>query len=513
MFSKVLSAGISGVDAYPVRVEADVSEGMPQFQMVGYLASEVKEAGDRVRTALRNAGYPLPAKRITVNLAPAGVRKAGSRFDLPVAAAVLASMQKLPAKNLERVMIAGELSLSGQVLRIPGVLALVEAAKAAGVRRCIVPKGNASEGAVIEEVEVTGVSHLAEMIEILRHPGKAERSRVDLQKLLEKTSEYLEEDFSQINGQKTLRRAAEIAAAGMHNFLMIGPPGSGKTMVAKRMPGILPSMSLEECLCLTKIYSAAGLLPEENSFLSRRPFRAPHHTITPEALAGSGRMPTPGEISLSTGGILFLDEFLEFKRAVLEILRQPLEERRICISRSGGSYIFPADFMLVAAMNPCSCGYYPDRSRCQCPAGEIKRYLGRLSQPILDRIDICAEAPPLSYEELQSREENESSETIRRRVETAHRIQKERYQGLAVLHNAGLGAKETERFCRIGEKEDRLLQSMFETLPFSARSYHRILRVARTIADLDGKSRIGEEHILEAMGYRPPDRNEWMRGV
>lgn len=351
MFSKVWSAGIGGVDAYPVRVEADVSDGLPQFLMVGYLASEVKEAGDRVRTALRNVGCPLPAKRITVNLAPAGVRKAGSRFDLAVAAAVLASMQKVPAESLEDVMIAGELSLSGQVMGIPGVLALAEAACAAGVKRCIVPEVNAREGALVRELQVIGISDLEQLIELLRHPEKGTPAKVDASGLLRRSAPQDREDFSQIRGQKAIRRAAEIAAAGMHNFLMIGPPGSGKTMIARRIPSILPGMSLEESLKITKIYSVAGLLSPEEPLLTRRPFRAPHHTTTAEALAGGGRLPLPGEISLSTGGILFLDELPEFRRSALEILRQPLEEHRICISRTAGTYIFPADFMLVAAMN------------------------------------------------------------------------------------------------------------------------------------------------------------------
>lgn len=511
MFSKVLSAGIGGVDAYPVRVEADVSDGLPQFLMVGYLASEVKEAGDRVRTALRNAGYPLPAKRITVNLAPAGVRKAGSRFDLAVAAAVLASMQKLPSENLKGLMIAGELSLSGQVLGIPGVLALVEAARAAGVRRCIVPAGNASEGALIREVEVIGVSDLQELIELVRHPESGKRASVDADSLLKRSTLDQEEDFSQVSGQQAVRRAAEIAAAGMHNFLMIGPPGAGKTMIARRIPGILPALSLEEALQITKIYSVAGLLPEREALLTKRPFRAPHHTATAEALAGGGRLPLPGEISLSSGGILFLDELPEFRRAVLEILRQPLEEHQICISRTAGTYVFPADFMLVAAMNPCACGFYPDRKRCRCAQRDVFRYLGRLSQPLLDRIDICIEVPALSYGELQKTEQSESSDEIRRRVEKARQLQKERSKGHAACCNARLKAEDAEKFCMLGTREKELIRQAFDRLSLSARSYHRLLRTARTIADLGQEERVREEHILEALGYRPPDRNEWMR--
>lgn len=513
LFSKVWSAGIGGVEAYPVRVEADLSDGLPQFLMVGYLASEVKEAGDRVRTALRNAGCPLPPKRITVNLAPASMRKAGSRYDLAVAAAVLAAMQKVPAGSLQNVMIVGELSLSGQVLGVPGVLSLVEMARARGIRRCLVPKVNAKEGALVGEAEVIGVCDLFELMEILRHPESAARTHLDAKALLKKSAREETEDFSQVSGQETLRRAAEVAAAGRHNFLMIGPPGSGKTMIARRIPGILPEPTVEEALAVTKIYSVAGLLPEQEFFCARRPFRAPHHTATPEALAGGGRLPKPGEISLSSGGVLFLDELPEFRRQTLEILRQPLEERRILISRTTGIYCLPADFMLVAAMNPCACGFYPDRKRCRCTRREILRYLGRLSQPLLDRIDVCAEAPRLSYGELWEEKKNESSEEIRKRIRRAHELQKERGGDGSCLYNSYLKPKEIERFCRLGEKEQALLEQAFETMNLSARGLHRLLRVARTIADLEGEKKIREQHLLEAIGYRPPDRNEWMREI
>ena len=515
LFCKVLSAAIGGVEGYPVRVEADVSEGMPVFLMVGYLSSEVREAADRVRTALRNTGYPLPPKRITVNLAPASIRKEGSRFDLAVAAAVLGSMEKIPAKNLEGLMIVGELSLSGQVLGVSGVLALVETAKALGLHRCIVPAVNAREGAVFQDIEVVGVSKLEELIKILQHPEQAEKTVVDVEALFtgQEKRNVSQEDFAQIHGQAGVKRAAEIAAAGMHNFLMIGPPGSGKTMIARRIPGILPHLSLEESLEITKIYSIAGLLPERESLLLRRPFRSPHHTTTAEALAGGGRVPGPGEVSLSSKGILFLDELPEFRRTALEILRQPLEEKRICISRTAGTYTFPADFMLVAAMNPCSCGYYPDRNRCKCAQQDVARYLGKLSQPLLDRIDICVNVSPVSYEELQEQKEGESTAEIRARVERAHELQKERYRGLKVRFNAQLGAGDTETYCALGKKEKVLLGDAFDALNLSARAYHRIVRVARTIADLEGKEKIEEGHILEALGYRPPDRNLWMKGA
>jgi len=513
LFSKVQSVALNGMDAYLVRVEADISDGLPQFLMVGYLSSEVKEAGERVRTALKNTGISLPPKRITVNLAPASIRKAGTRFDLPVAAALLASLGKIPGEGLLDTMLAGELSLNGQILRVPGILALVEAARNQGLKRCFVPKGNAPEGGVIRGIEVIGVSGLEEFIELVRHPKKAVPTKVDTEELLEKGTALCEEDFAQLNGQFGVKRAAEIAAAGMHNLLMIGSPGAGKTMVAKRIPGILPPLSLEESLEISKIYSVAGLLPEDVPLLVKRPFRAPHHTVTGEALAGGGRIPSPGEISLSSRGILFLDELPEFRKNALEILRQPLEERRVCISRASGTYHFPAEFMLVAAMNPCACGYYPDRSRCHCAQRDVARYLGKISQPLLDRIDICTEVSRISYQDLTEIHTNETSEQIRKRVEKAHRWQQQRYRNLPIHFNAQLEGSLLEEYCPLEQEGKALLQNAFEKLNLSARAYHKIIRVARTIADLEQKEQIESGHLLEAVQYRPPNRNAWMGEV
>lgn len=505
MFSTSYSAVLCGVESRLVCVEADVSNGLPMFQMVGYLASEVKEAQERVRTAIRNAGISLSSKKVTVNLSPADLRKEGSGFDLPIAAAVLAAYGYFPRERLQGVFIAGELSLGGEVNPIRGVLSLVDGAKKAGYHTCIIPKKNAREGAVIEGIKVLGIAALEEMILYLQGKKEIPLCRTDT----ESERESSEEDFCEVNGQEILKRAAEIAVSGMHHFLVVGPPGAGKSMIARRIPSILPEMTLEESLELSKIYSVSGLLQEDNPLLRKRPFRAPHHTITPQALIGGGRNPKPGEISLAHRGVLFLDELTEFQKTTLEILRQPLEDKKVCIARMGGTYTFPANTMILGAMNPCRCGYYPDRERCSCTEAEVRRYLQKISQPLLDRMDICVEAGEVTYQDLQMTQTNETSAEIRKRVARAHERQRLRYAGTKFFFNADLNAAGIRQFCRLNRRAQRLLQEAFEKWKISARAYHKLIKVAQTAADLEEADMIEERHIAEALCYRANQQTFW----
>lgn len=510
-FSTVLSAAIQGLHVELVHVEADISNGLPMFHMVGYLSSEVKEASERVRTAIRNSGIQMPAKKMVVNLAPATVRKKGASFDLPIALAVLASMGRFPGGRLKDTLVVGELSLDGSVKEVSGVLPVLMQAKAEGVTRCILPRQNVREGALVKGMQILGVGNLLEACQCLN--GEQENPVVTGGMRQEPSEEYREVlvDYSDIHGQEAVKRATEVAVAGGHNLLMVGPPGSGKSMMAKRVPTILPPPTLEESIEITKIYSVLGMVDKEHPLITGRPFRSVHHTVTKPGLIGGGVYPVPGEISLAHGGVLFLDELAEFQKSVLEVLRQPLEERLVRIARSQGNFVFPANFILICAMNPCPCGNYPDYSRCTCTQPQIQQYLGKISQPFLDRIDICVEAPRIQYEALAREESQESSAAIRDRVCAARAIQQNRYKERKILVNSMLEVRGLKEFCHLGRKEELLMRKAFVSLGLTARSYHKILKVARTIADLDASEKIRERHLKEAIGYRTMDKKYWGR--
>jgi len=523
MFTKINSGGIRGIEGFFVSVEADVSNGLPAFSISGQLASEVREAQERVRTALKNSGFQLPAKKNTVNLSPAGVKKGGTAFDLPIAVAVLGAFGVLEIRQLEDSMIIGELGLDGTVKPVTGILVQTAAARDRGLKRCFLPEENRTEGILAEGIEVIGVRSLAQMAELLngRKGGvfgetgwtENEASKKVLTQFRENMlvpDKAYDVDFKEINGQGVLRRAAEVAAAGMHGLLMCGSAGTGKSMVAARIPSILPGLTWQENIEISKVYSVCGQLPYSHPVLSKRPFRSPHHTISPQGLTGGGRFPKPGELSLASGGVLFLDELPHFSRGAIEALRQPLENRRIVVSRAEYSCEFPADFLIVGAMNPCPCGFFPDRNRCRCTETQIRGYLRRLSRPILERFDICVETAPVSFHELEGRNlKNESSAAIRNRVERAVKIQKKRFEGTDIRFNSHMGSGELNRYCRLGEKERDFAQKVYEARGLSARSYHKALKTARTIADLEEEPQIKREHLAEAFGYRILEERLW----
>ena len=511
MYSVVNTATIFGIDSKLISVEADISEGMPIFEMVGYLSSEVKEAKERVRAALKNAGYSLPIKRITVNLSPASIRKTGAGFDLPIAVAILSAIGIINCEKLSSICLCGEIGLDGKIQPVNGVLSMAIEAKKNNLEIMIVPKANLLESKLVKGMKSIGVDSITEVIEILNN-NKFTTSDDELipEGNFDNNLEY---DFSMINGQHALRRACEVAISGMHNLLMVGPPGAGKSMVAKCIPSILPEMDSEEQLELSKIYSVCGMFDERNGLMKSRPFRSPHHTVSPQGLVGGGQIPKPGEISLAHGGVLFLDELTEFTKSTIEMLRQPLEDKKVNISRSSGSFTFPADFVMVAAMNPCSCGYYPDLNRCHCSRMSIQRYLSKISQPLLDRIDICVEAPTLNFSQISVRQCNESSEVIRQRVIRAQEIQRERYEKCDFKYNSQIPSSHIGTFCSLGADETAYMEQMYEKYSLTARTYHKVLRVARTIADMDGSQQINLNHLQEAILYRGLDKKYWEDGI
>lgn len=497
MVCRINSATIHGIEACVVAVETDISDGLPGFDMVGLLSSEVREARERVRTALKNSGFLVPPKRITINLAPADLRKSGTYFDIPIAISILISMGIVQEEKTRDCLFAGELSLDGQAVRVNGILPIVLMAEEKGMERCFIPKDNLGECRMVDGIKVIGISDLRQLVYALTTNEYEEGEGMKEKNPSE--CEYIY-DFCEVKGQAVARRGAEITAAGMHNMLMIGTPGAGKTMIAKCMPSILPEMTKKEKTEVAKIQSVAGIL--NNNGEIPRPFRAPHHSCTITALTGGGMNPKPGEITLAHRGVLFLDEFPEFSRQAIEVLRQPLEEGYILLSRAGGRYRFPADFIFLAASNPCKCGYYPDRSKCKCTQHDVKKYLDKISGPIMDRIDLCINIEPVKYEELNDSIKAESSKEIKKRVEQARFIQQERYKNEEIDFNGQLDGRYINEYCPLGRKERELMEDSFHKFSLSARAYHKIIKVARTIGDLAGEKNITHRHLAEAISYR-----------
>lgn len=502
MFCEVFSTMIQGITAHIVSVETDVGRGLPVFDMGGYLSGEVKEAKERVRVALRNSGYEWKPQRITINISPADLRKDGTGFDLPIALGILGANGEINPAVFQDMIAIGELSLDGTVNPVNGILPSVSEAAENGFKRCILPRENYMEGKVVEGIEVIAVHSIKEAVDYLNDGVMpAEPQTVQIPSF----SSYDEElDFADIRGQETAKRATMIAVAGMHNILYVGSPGSGKTMLARRIPSIMPTMTLEERLNLTKIYSIAGLINQKAPLITKRPFRCPNHNITTTALLGGGRIPMPGEATLSGKGVMFLDELTEYKPAVLESLRQPLEDKKVVIVRLKETCVYPADFMLAAAMNPCRCGYYPDRNRCSCTEQDIRRFLGKISRPLWDRFDVCIQVNDVGFNQIRSTRMDSqwTSEYMRQKVEKARIRQLQRFSKSGIYFNAQMNSRQIQEFCILGSKEQELMDKIYDKFHLTARGYHKILKTARTIADIEEQEQITAEHLSEALSYR-----------